>query len=87
MNWREASGPDAYHPPRHKKSLVYHPTLGMFEATPCYGMHEPFWVVRYCETEGKVIDALSRAGVYPHVDFKDTRWTEVPDAVTVTITI
>lgn len=33
-------------PPRHRRSVVRHPECGEFEATPCYGLHNPWWVPR-----------------------------------------
>ncbi len=35
----------AEEPPRHEKSIVHRDGF-VFTATPCYGMHEPWWVVK-----------------------------------------
>ena len=38
------------HPPRHQPSVVCRDGV-YFTATPCYGMHDPWWVVRTMEGE------------------------------------
>lgn len=38
------------HPPPHQKYIVRRNGL-LFTATPCYGMHDPWWVVRLMPDE------------------------------------
>ena len=40
-------------PAPHKKYLVYRIGVGPFVATPCYGMHQPWWVPYLVESEGR----------------------------------
>lgn len=37
---------DVAHPAPHARYTVRHPDCGEFQATPCYGMHRPWWVPR-----------------------------------------
>ncbi len=53
------------HPPIHQRSIVRHPECGEFEATPCYGMHEPFWVPATADVFAPGIVTLP---------FTDTEW-------------
>ena len=60
-----------HHPPCHAKHLVHRDGF-LFTATPCYGMHEPWWVVMTMEGE-----------VRP-VPFRDSdRWMEIDAAIAV----
>lgn len=47
------------HPPPHRRYLVYRSGLH-FVATPCYGMHLPWWV------------PMTPAGELPPIDMKPT---------------
>lgn len=38
------------HPPRHEESVVRRDGV-FFTATPCYGLHDPWWVVRTMDGE------------------------------------
>lgn len=41
------------HPAPHAKYLVWRKGIGPFVATPCYGMHAPWWVPWIVESEGR----------------------------------
>ena len=34
------------HPPAHNRYRVWRKDVGFFTATPCYGIHHPWWVPR-----------------------------------------
>lgn len=65
LDWQSVEN---IHPPRHTVSRVWHPELGQFDATPCYGMHAPWWVPRNGATE-KESEPLPMAGTF---------WAPVP---------
>lgn len=45
------------HPPAHEIYKVFRQGIGEFHATPCYGMHSPWWVPRngFTKTESEPI--------------------------------
>jgi len=58
----------AAHPQPHKVYRVYSTaTDQVFDATPCYGMHEPWWVPR---------NGYTRAESDP-IPFTSTYWQEI----------
>jgi hypothetical protein len=71
------------HPPPHAKYLVSREGW-MFVATPCYGMHQPWWVSAVCV--GSVPDSYTTCRETDPVAMLDTdKWVpmkEVLEALT-----
>ena len=48
-------------PPKHARYRIWREGVGEFVATPCYGMHEPWWVPRnsFTKQESEPIGVLA----------------------------
>lgn len=57
-------------PPRHAVHRVWRRDVGFFDATPCYGLHAPWWVPR---------NGYTREESEP-IPFDDTYWQSLPEA-------
>lgn len=55
-------------PEPHKAYRVWRADVRMFDATPCYGLHEPWWVPR---------NGFTRVNSDP-ISMKDTCWQDMP---------
>jgi len=59
------------HPPPHAKYIVLRKGF-IFTATPCYGMHEPWWVVKTMEGEADPVGMLPDDEWWPLDKFMDS---------------
>lgn len=48
MKYEDGTEVSTQQPPPHKRYLVMRDSL-YYTATPCYGMHQPWWVVKTME--------------------------------------
>ena len=58
MNWISVKNEM---PPKHARYRIWRDGVGEFVATPCYGMHEPWWVPRnsFTKQESEPIAVLA----------------------------